>query len=349
MKTPIIDFVEKYIKNKPVRVHMPGHKGRGPYGRFSDIYKYDITEIDGADYLSAPGGIIAESEQNASRMFGCPTYYSAEGSSLCIRAMLFMIKKTAVQEGRKPRILAGRNAHSTFVNAAALLDIDVDWIMPLREESYESCTVTGQDIENYIPAADSIVDNLTEHTRKKCGYDALYVTSPDYLGNMLNISELAETCHRYGMLLLVDNAHGAYLKFLEQSLFPIDLGADMCSSSAHKTLPVLTGGAYLHISDRQTSHFRIFSEWFTSRTSSVLEQYSLTVQYLPERYMQQQKRISFATTLRLMRLTSLMHSHSQQTRQVLSVFMNSQITKEQQLTIQLYQVLASSQKILAAL
>ena len=250
MKTPIIDFVEKYIKNKPVRVHMPGHKGRGPYGRFSDIYKYDITEIDGADYLSAPGGIIAESEQNASRMFGCPTYYSAEGSSLCIRAMLFMIKKMAVQEGRKPRILAGRNAHSTFVNAAALLDIEVDWIMPLREESYESCTVTGQDIENYIPAADSIVDNLTEHTRKKCGYDALYVTSPDYLGNMLNISELAETCHRYGMLLLVDNAHGAYLKFLEQSLFPIDLGADMCSSSAHKTLPVLTGGAYLHISDR---------------------------------------------------------------------------------------------------
>jgi arginine/lysine/ornithine decarboxylase len=31
-------------------------------------------------------------------------------------------------------------------------------------------------------------------------------------------------------------------------MFPIDLGADICCSSAHKTLPVLTGGAYLHLS-----------------------------------------------------------------------------------------------------
>jgi arginine/lysine/ornithine decarboxylase len=35
---------------------------------------------------------------------------------------------------------------------------------------------------------------------------------------------------------------------LPEDIHPITLGAAMCSDSAHKTLPVLTGGAYLHIS-----------------------------------------------------------------------------------------------------
>ena len=77
---------------------------------------------------------------------------------------------------------------------------------------------------------------------------AVYVTSPDYLGGMLDIAALADVCHRYGVPLLVDNAHGAYLRFLSPSRHPMDLGADLCCDSAHKTLPVLTGGAYLHVS-----------------------------------------------------------------------------------------------------
>jgi arginine/lysine/ornithine decarboxylase len=76
---------------------------------------------------------------------------------------------------------------------------------------------------------------------------AVYLTSPDYLGNMADIERLAAVCHDFGVLLVVDNAHGAYLKFLSPSLHPMDLGADLCCDSAHKTLPVLTGGAYLHV------------------------------------------------------------------------------------------------------
>ena len=37
------------------------------------------------------------------------------------------------------------------------------------------------------------------------------------------------------------------MRFLPESMHPIDLGADLCCDSAHKTLPVLTGGAYLHL------------------------------------------------------------------------------------------------------
>lgn len=76
---------------------------------------------------------------------------------------------------------------------------------------------------------------------------AVYLTSPDYLGNCLNLQNLAAVCHKFGVLLAVDNAHGAYLKFLPESRHPMDLGVDLCCDSAHKTLPVLTGGAYLHL------------------------------------------------------------------------------------------------------
>lgn len=77
---------------------------------------------------------------------------------------------------------------------------------------------------------------------------AVYVTSPDYLGNILDIAGLSAVCAAHDVPLLVDNAHGAYLQFLAPSAHPIALGATACCDSYHKTLPVLTGGAYLQIS-----------------------------------------------------------------------------------------------------
>ena len=83
--TPVYDFIKKYRAEK-ARFHMPGHKGKGR------LFKDDITEIDGADVLYRPEGIIAESEKNASAIFGSKaTFYSTEGSSLCIRAAIFLI------------------------------------------------------------------------------------------------------------------------------------------------------------------------------------------------------------------------------------------------------------------
>lgn len=84
---------------------------------------------------------------------------------------------------------------------------------------------------------------------------AVYITSPDYLGNLADIEAIADVVHERGSILAVDNAHGAYLRFLEHSRHPIDLGADICCDSAHKTLPVLTGGAYLHISKNAPESF----------------------------------------------------------------------------------------------
>lgn len=224
MDTPICDFLRAYAESGTLRLHMPGHKGTA--------HPCDITEICGADSLYEAGGIIAASERNAGALFGADTFYSAEGSSLAIRAMLYLAALHAKTQGNPPRIAAGRNAHKVFLSAAALLDLEVTWLTPDTPDSYLSCPLSPETLETAIRREDPA---------------AVYVTSPDYLGNVADIAALSAVCRRHGVLLLVDNAHGAYLKFLPQSRHPIDLGADLCCDSAHKTLPVLTGGAYLHL------------------------------------------------------------------------------------------------------
>ncbi len=124
MKTPICDFVREYAAKSTVRMHVPGHAGKGPLG----FEAYDLTEVKGADDLFHASGIIRQSERNASRIFGCPTYYSTEGSSLCIRAMLSLACRYAYSRGKDPLILAGRNAHKAFFSAAALLGFGVKYI-----------------------------------------------------------------------------------------------------------------------------------------------------------------------------------------------------------------------------
>ncbi len=228
MRTPIVDFVRAYADSGAVRFHMPGHKGQPCLG----FERYDITEIRGADVLYAPEGVILESENIASELFGTAhSFYSAEGSTLCIKAMLRLL---SVGKGRGP-ILAARNVHRAFISAAALLDLSVEWIYPADTESLCSFGLTPEDVEEAIAS-------------REVKPSAVYITSPDYLGGIADVEGIAEVCHRAGIPLAVDNAHGAYLRFLSPSRHPIDLGADICCDSAHKTLPVLTGGAYLHIS-----------------------------------------------------------------------------------------------------
>ena len=236
MNTPIYDFVNKYSHIDAVRAHMPGHKGMG------ELERLDITEISGADSLYEASGIIAESEKNAGDIFGADTFYSTEGSSLSIKAMLYLACLYAVKKNEKPLILAARNVHKSFVNAAVLLDFDILWLHG-EGSTYLECRITPNALENRLKDCKSMPT-------------ALYLTSPDYLGNIQDVAALSAICKKHGILLLVDNAHGAYLKFASPSSHPIDLGADIVCDSAHKTLPVLTGGAYLHISKNAPPIFK---------------------------------------------------------------------------------------------
>lgn len=231
--TPVNDFITEYENSGIVRFHMPGHKGRILHG----MENRDITEIRGADYLYESEGIIAESERITSEIFGSArTLYSTEGSSLSIKTMLGIVKSCRKDNIDRMIVAAPRNVHKAFINGCCLLDIDVEWVYPKNpSEQICSSSITAEDVRLTI-----------ENCRRLP--DAVYITSPDYLGNMADIGKISEVCRQKGIPLLVDNAHGAYLKFLEKSLHPLDLGADMCTDSAHKTLPVYTGGGYLHIS-----------------------------------------------------------------------------------------------------
>ena len=278
--TPIFDFLEKYKAADSttancqlstvnctlcrVRAHMPGHKGRDVFGKgLERLFEYDITEIKGADELFEAEGIIAESEKNASRLFGtAATFYSAGGSTLCIQAMLAAVCKKSsafgqvtiqknvthgnnlplltkyAYKGKGSAFICGRTAHRSVMNSCVLLGLEPCWVYPEYEEG---SAVSGEITPEAVRTA------IEENAYKKPA--CVFITSPDYLGKIADIKGISEVCHESGIPLIVDNAHGAYLAFTEQSRHPIHMGADMCCDSAHKTLPVLTGGAYLHIGD----------------------------------------------------------------------------------------------------
>lgn len=258
MNTPICDFLEQYRHSGTARLHMPGHKGVS----FLGCEPLDITEVAGADSLYEAEGIIAQSEANATALFGSGrTVFSTEGSSQCIRAMLYLALTNRPADAA-PVIVAARNVHKSFVYAAALLDFQVQWLWPEGENrSLCGCPISAETLEHTLASMPQPPA-------------AVYLTSPDYLGGMADIAALAEVCHRHGTILTVDNAHGAYLRFLQPSRHPLDLGADMCCDSAHKTLPVLTGGAYLHLSKRTSQamqdHVKAAMALFGSTSPSYL-------------------------------------------------------------------------------
>lgn len=237
MNTPVADFLKNYSLSGTHRLHMPGHKGTS----FLGCEALDITEIDGADVLGQSQGILKESQENAAALFGTrETHYATGGSSQCIQAMLYLAM-TCRRKDALPVIAAARNVHQAFVYGAALLDISPLWLWPeTAQQSVCSCPITPEALDKALSGLSAPVAGV-------------YVTSPDYLGQIQPIQALAEVCHRHKTVLLVDNAHGAYLRFLSQH--PMDLGADLCCDSAHKTLPVLTGGAYLHISRNAPERF----------------------------------------------------------------------------------------------
>lgn len=183
-------------------------------------------------------------------------------------------------------VLAARNVHKSMIDALALLDLDVEFIYPKDADSICVSMVTPADIMEYLEKVSDNTEIKTEEIKKIldnaqrddmklsdteqkniCGKEnkrntlpmAVYITSPDYLGNTADIEGISKVCEKYDIPLIVDNAHGAYQAFLDEekygNIHPIKSGAAICCDSAHKTLPVLTGGAYIHVSRKYKERF----------------------------------------------------------------------------------------------
>ena len=202
MNTPVVDFVRRYAQQRTARMHMPGHKGRGPLG----CEELDITEIAGADELYEAEGIIAQSEANATQLFGTArTYYSTEAAASASGPCSTLRSKCGPQRQAVPVLLAARNAHKALLYAAALLDFDIQWLWPAPDAAGALCTCPVEP-----EALASALDELSAEGRTPFG---VYPHQPDYLGFVQDVAGLSAVCHAHGLPLLVDNAHGAISTF----------------------------------------------------------------------------------------------------------------------------------------
>ena len=200
---------------------MPGHQGRCEFLNRNISSRFDLTEIQDADNLFFPSGIIKKLEEDISFLFDCDCYISTNGSTSLIKTILWLFKDR--------EFIVHRGAHFSFFNAAAIFSIE-----PIIVGDYE--TVNFLEIEKALFQA-----------RKGA---VLFLVSPNYYGIILDIPKIKDICRRYGAILVVDCAHGAHLRFLKENKNPIFLGADVCCCSLHKTLPTLTGAAMLQIKKR---------------------------------------------------------------------------------------------------
>ncbi len=223
--------------------HMPGHKRQlsvGPAVHFPNPYSLDITEIEGFDNLHHAEGIIKDSMDWAASVYGADkTYYLVNGSSGGI------LSAVSAVAGTSGTILMSRNCHKAAYHGVFLNRLKSRYVYPQFMPEYGvQCGLSPLDIEKMLKTHKDI--------------RAVFVVSPTYDGVVSDIGAIGEICHRYGVPLIVDEAHGAHFRYSE--VFPVsalDLGADVVIQSVHKTLPCFTQSAILHIREGYVDRGRI--------------------------------------------------------------------------------------------
>ena len=224
-RAPLYEALQSAVRTGRSRFHTPGHGGDGCLFPFPDVAAFDMTEIEGLDALYEASGPILCAEELAARFFGAQrTLLSSGGCTLCIQTMLAL----ALQPGEQ--VLMARNSHRAAIHTAALLDLQPVWVWP------QEGRILPSDVENLLERNPSC--------------RAVYITSPDYYGRISDIAALSAVCRTKGIPLLVDNAHGTHLGLVPGGRHPLQEGAAMTACSAHKTLPVLTAGAWLNIAQK---------------------------------------------------------------------------------------------------
>jgi len=215
--------------------HVPGHKN----GRLLDSYmenlkgtlsQIDITEIPGADDLHSAEDAILESQKRAAKLYGTKaSFFLVNGTTCGIYAMIM----GTTEPGDK--VIVSRDCHKSVINGLFLGGLNPVYIMP--EVDRGNNLILGVDPKKLEQV---ILENLDAK--------AVVLTYPTYHGICGDIDGIAEVVNKNGMLLLVDEAHGAHFKMSD--LFPksaIDAGADVVVHSVHKSLPSFTQSSMLHI------------------------------------------------------------------------------------------------------
>ena len=225
-----------YVRRNLYPFHMPGHKRKlAPAPGLP--YDWDLTEVEGVDDLHDAEGILKEAMDRTARLFGAyKTWYLVGGSTVGILAAV----RCAARAGSE--IIAARNCHKSVLHAAELLNLRVHWVYPSFNDTYGI----------YGSVSPAHVQELLARYPDTC---AVVITSPTYEGVLSDIASIAGICHRAGVPLITDEAHGAHLSFMGECpdnlprrplQSAVSCGADLVIQSAHKTLPSLTQTAFLH-------------------------------------------------------------------------------------------------------
>ncbi len=239
-KDGLYEKLINYAENGAYPLHMPGHKRNFNLLNGLDPCSVDITEIAGFDNLHCSSGIIRESMDNASNYWRTDaTWFLVNGSSCGIMAALHAVANPG------DHVIIGKNCHISVYNAVKLRLLNASEIAPAMIQPYGICG--GYD--------DALLDDMLEKDKK---VKAVVLTSPTYEGVVSNIEALADTAHRHGAVLIVDEAHGAHFGVSENLPRPAyELGADLVVESLHKTLPALTQSAQIHLKGERVKRERI--------------------------------------------------------------------------------------------
>lgn len=247
----ISDFLKENAGRDNVSFHMPGHKGRSAFYEetgYGDLLKkaaaWDITEIPGADSLFSPRAALRNVMDNYAELYGVRhTELLVNGSSAGLIAAII----SSVPVGGK--LILGRNSHHSVFSALRLGGINPVYIRPETDPDYN----ISAEISPY---------ELEAACKENPDASAVLITSPNYCGMLSDIKALADITHDHGMLLIVDQAHGAHLRFFDYDAersredgaytphpkhAAESLGADIVISSTHKTLLSFTGSGILNI------------------------------------------------------------------------------------------------------
>jgi len=250
--------LKEYVSSGILPMHMPGHKRRVPKEIeeiMTDIYDMDLTEVEGTDNLHDATGIIKDSMEFTKNIYKTnKTYYLINGSSCGILASIRACACTGDYKNKKSYIIVADNAHFSVYNAIELLDL-----IPI----YVNIGYNNLGIAKECDAKS--VKALLEVNKKKNIVAAL-LTSPTYEGVVSDIQLIAKTLHEYNIPVIVDEAHGAHLTYIEKTTekyadlnnaldmeFPssaLNFGADIVVQSLHKTLPSLTQTAICHLKSK---------------------------------------------------------------------------------------------------
>lgn len=232
---------------------MPGHKlGKGiPKEFLSDLASLDVTEIPGTDNLHFPEGVLKEAQELAAHAFCADrTFFLVNGSTCGIHGMIMSI----CDPGGK--LIIGRDCHKSVIHGMMLAGVEPVYVRPGIDKTFG------------IPTAVS-VEKLEEAIKENPDAKGVLLTSPNYYGVCIDSKKIAEIVHSRGMILAIDEAHGAHLVFSEKlPECAMEAGADICVQSAHKTLPAFTQGAYLHVKSHRIDMERVASSLNVLQTTS---------------------------------------------------------------------------------